>query len=249
MMIPEAWENHEEMDPARRRSTSSTPPSWSRGTARRSWRSPTAPRSARCSTATACAPPATGSPRTAPSCWPPRSACSTWSRRRGAQGPPRTGPHVPGRHRGRTRRGREEIKSALAAEHPYEDWLHAGLLHLRDLPEREREVYKHDTLVRALQAFGYTEEELTVLLRPMAASGAEPIGSMGNDAPIAAISERPPAAVRLLHPAVRADHQPAAGRDPRGARHGADQPARAGAEPAGGLARQLSHDRAALPPS
>jgi glutamate synthase (NADPH) large chain len=84
-----------------------------------------------------------------------------------------------------------EIKGALAAEHPYEEWLHAGLIHLGDLPEREREVPSHAALNLRQQTMGYTEEELSVLLKPMAASGAEPIGSMGNDAPLAAISERP----------------------------------------------------------
>src|SRR4051794_10105045 len=84
-----------------------------------------------------------------------------------------------------------EIKGALAAEHPYEDWLHAGLVHLDDLPVREREVVSHSTLSQRQQAFGYTEEELNVLLKPMGASGAEPIGSMGNDAALAFISERP----------------------------------------------------------
>ena len=84
-----------------------------------------------------------------------------------------------------------EIKGALAAEHPYEDWLHAGLIHLDDLPAREREVVSHAALTQRQQSFGYTEEELNVLLKPMAASGAEPIGSMGNDAPLAFLSARP----------------------------------------------------------
>ncbi|MDN5858551.1 MAG: glutamate synthase large subunit [Pseudonocardia sp.] len=84
-----------------------------------------------------------------------------------------------------------EIKGGLSAEHPYADWLHAGLIHLRDLPDREREIPAHSALEQRQQAFGYTDEELAVLLRPMAATGAEPIGSMGNDAPIAAISQRP----------------------------------------------------------
>ena len=79
----------------------------------------------------------------------------------------------------------------------------------------------------------------------MAATGAEPIGSMGNDAPLAAISARPAPAVRLLHPAVRAGHEPAAGRDPGGAGHLAAEPARPGAEPARRLGRALPHDRPA----
>jgi glutamate synthase (NADPH) large chain len=82
----------------------------------------------------------------------------------------------------------DEIKSELAAAHPYADWLHAGLIQLSDLPTREREVPTHSSLVRRQQAFGYTEEELNLLLRPMAATGAEPIGSMGNDSPLAPLS-------------------------------------------------------------
>jgi glutamate synthase (NADPH/NADH) large chain len=84
-----------------------------------------------------------------------------------------------------------EIKGALATELPYEDWLHAGLVHLDDLPTREREVVSHAALSERQQAFGYTEEELNVLIKPMGAAGAEPIGSMGNDAALAFISERP----------------------------------------------------------
>ena len=84
-----------------------------------------------------------------------------------------------------------EIKGALAAEHPYADWLHAGLIRLDELPAREREVPSHAALTHRQQSVGYTEEELNVLLKPMAAAGAEPIGSMGNDAPIAAVSQRP----------------------------------------------------------
>ncbi|HEV7979013.1 glutamate synthase large subunit [Amycolatopsis sp.] len=85
----------------------------------------------------------------------------------------------------------EEIKGGLAAEHPYGDWLDAGLLKLGELPERDREVPLHAALVRRQQAFGYTEEELDVLLEPMARTGAEPVGSMGNDSPLASISSGP----------------------------------------------------------
>jgi glutamate synthase (NADPH/NADH) large chain len=85
----------------------------------------------------------------------------------------------------------ERIKGELAAEHPYQQWLDEGLLHLDDLPAREREVPSHDSLVHRQQLFGYTEEELGVLLKPMARTGAEPVGSMGNDVPLAALSRRP----------------------------------------------------------
>ncbi|WP_443050863.1 glutamate synthase large subunit [Streptomyces sp. H27-D2] len=85
----------------------------------------------------------------------------------------------------------DEIKAQLAAEQPYGDWLEAGLVELADLPEREHIVHTHASVTRRQQTFGYTEEELRVLLAPMAKAGAEPIGSMGTDSPIAALSERP----------------------------------------------------------
>ncbi|MFN8195036.1 MAG: glutamate synthase large subunit [Nocardioidaceae bacterium] len=85
----------------------------------------------------------------------------------------------------------EEIKAELAAEHPYDEWLHAGLIRLEDLPDREHVVHTHASVTRRQQVFGYTEEELRVLLTPMANTGAEPIGSMGTDTPIAALSDKP----------------------------------------------------------
>ncbi|MGW1011096.1 glutamate synthase large subunit [Streptomyces termitum] len=85
----------------------------------------------------------------------------------------------------------DEIKAALAAEQPYAEWLEAGEIELPDLPEREHIVHTHASVTRRQQTFGYTEEELRVLLAPMARTGAEPIGSMGTDSPIAAISARP----------------------------------------------------------
>lgn len=85
----------------------------------------------------------------------------------------------------------DEIKAALAAEHPYAEWLEAGEIELPDLPEREHIVHTHASVTRRQQTFGYTEEELRVLIAPMAKAGAEPIGSMGTDSPIAALSERP----------------------------------------------------------
>ncbi|MGY1747887.1 glutamate synthase large subunit [Modestobacter sp. SYSU DS0511] len=84
----------------------------------------------------------------------------------------------------------EEVKGALASEQPYDDWLHAGLVHLPQLPERRRARPSHESVVRRQLLFGYTEEELRILVQPMAASGAEPIGSMGTDTPIASLSDR-----------------------------------------------------------
>ncbi|SDY84119.1 glutamate synthase (NADPH/NADH) large chain [Amycolatopsis xylanica] len=85
----------------------------------------------------------------------------------------------------------DEIKDELATAHPYDEWIDAGLVQLEDLPPRDREVPLHAALVRRQQAFGYTEEELETILEPMARTGAEPIGSMGNDSPLAPLSSRP----------------------------------------------------------
>ncbi len=84
-----------------------------------------------------------------------------------------------------------DVKAELAAGEPYGEWLHAGLLHLEDLPTREHVVFTHESVTRRQQIFGYTEEELRVLLAPMAKTGAEPLGSMGTDTPVAALSKRP----------------------------------------------------------
>jgi glutamate synthase (NADPH) large chain len=85
----------------------------------------------------------------------------------------------------------DEIKAGLAAAAPYDEWLHAGQLHLPDLPDREHVVHTHASVTRRQQTFGYTEEELRVLLAPMARAGVEPIGSMGTDTPVATLSDRP----------------------------------------------------------
>ena len=85
----------------------------------------------------------------------------------------------------------DEVKSTLAAENPYEDWLHAGLINLSELPEREHVVHTAASVARRQQTFGYTQEELRILLSPMARTGGEALGSMGTDTPIAVLSERP----------------------------------------------------------
>ncbi|UNX56159.1 glutamate synthase large subunit [Georgenia sp. TF02-10] len=85
----------------------------------------------------------------------------------------------------------EEVKRSLADAHPYQQWLDAGLVHLEDLPDRDHVDHSRLSVVRRQQTFGYTEEELRILLAPMAATGAEPIGSMGTDTPLAVLSARP----------------------------------------------------------
>lgn len=91
--------------------------------------------------------------------------------------------------------GDDEIKGDLAAAAPYGEWLHAGRMHLESLPERSHIVYTHDSVQRRQQTFGYSEEELKILIGPMARAGAEPLGSMGTDTPISPLSTRP----RLLY--------------------------------------------------
>jgi len=85
----------------------------------------------------------------------------------------------------------EEIKEELARQLPYEEWLRAGLVHLVDLPPRERQIPTQEILLCRQQTFGYTDEDLRLLIGPMALTAAEPVGSMGNDAPLAALSQRP----------------------------------------------------------
>ena len=85
----------------------------------------------------------------------------------------------------------DEIKDQLANAEPYGKWLEEGMIRLKDLPSREHIVYPHASVIRRQKAFGYTEEEIRIIITPMAKNGAEPLGSMGTDTPIAALSEKP----------------------------------------------------------
>lgn len=85
----------------------------------------------------------------------------------------------------------DEIKAQLAASEPWGDWLDEGRIRLADLPEREHIVHPPASVNRRQRTFGYTEEEVKILLAPMAKTGAEPLGAMGSDTPIAVLSERP----------------------------------------------------------
>ncbi|MCW4355590.1 glutamate synthase large subunit [Hoyosella sp. YIM 151337] len=84
-----------------------------------------------------------------------------------------------------------ELKAELAAEHPYKKWLDEGLTELDELPKMRRKLDDHPAVVGRQIAFGYTEEDLRVILTPMARTGAEPLGSMGTDTPVAVLSTRP----------------------------------------------------------
>jgi glutamate synthase (NADPH/NADH) large chain len=85
----------------------------------------------------------------------------------------------------------EEIKAELAAEHPYAEWLETEQFHLDDLPQGPYIRMPHHRVVLRQQAFGFTYEELNLLVAPMARTGLEPLGSMGTDTPIAVLSSRP----------------------------------------------------------
>ena len=83
----------------------------------------------------------------------------------------------------------EQIKSEVAAAQPWGTWLEENMINLRDLPEREHIRYSSASVNRRQRVFGYTEEDLKEFIAPMARSGQEPIGAMGTDTPIAAISQ------------------------------------------------------------
>ncbi len=84
----------------------------------------------------------------------------------------------------------DELKDGLAAEHPYGAWLDDQLVHLNDLPNRHMLTPQHAGVVRHQQLFGFTNEDLRLIVGPMAKTGAEPIGSMGTDTPTAVLSAR-----------------------------------------------------------
>lgn len=112
-------------------------------------------------------------------------------------------------HRGRLRPGRmlavrldtgairedTEVKAELAAAAPWGAWLDEGRIRLSEQPEREHLVHPPASITRRQRTFGYTEEELRLVLTPMARDGVEPLAAMGTDTPIAALSDRP----RHLH--------------------------------------------------
>ncbi len=84
-----------------------------------------------------------------------------------------------------------EIKQQMAKQQDWGKWLGGNRLNLRDLPEREHVRHSSASVERRQHVFGYTEEELKEIIGPMAMKGIEPIGAMGTDTPIAAISDRP----------------------------------------------------------
>lgn len=84
-----------------------------------------------------------------------------------------------------------EIKAEIAAANPWAEWVRENQVSLEELPEREHVLHTKASINRRQRTFGYTQEELRILLGPMARSGAEPLGAMGSDTPIAVLSKRP----------------------------------------------------------
>jgi glutamate synthase (ferredoxin) len=90
----------------------------------------------------------------------------------------------------------DEIKRELASAHPYQQWLAENLVNIDDLPEPPYlPRQSHESVRRRQHMFGYTQEDLRIVLAPMAANGQEPIGSMGTDTALAVLSDHP----RLLY--------------------------------------------------
>jgi glutamate synthase (NADPH/NADH) large chain len=86
----------------------------------------------------------------------------------------------------------EELKATLARSHPYRDWLEQTQIVLEDLPPAAGQSNLSNlALLDRQQAFGYTQEDLRLLMTPMAVQGEEAVGSMGNDTPISALSDKP----------------------------------------------------------
>jgi glutamate synthase (NADPH/NADH) large chain len=85
----------------------------------------------------------------------------------------------------------DEIKAELSAQQPYAEWLDAGLVHLEDLPPQFPLVPQHGSAVQQQRLFGYTQEDLRLIIAPMARNAVESLGSMGTDTPVPAISSRP----------------------------------------------------------
>ena len=86
----------------------------------------------------------------------------------------------------------EELKQNIATEHPYRQWLDQYMLELAHVPETSHlPEPTHETVLNRQQAFGYTFEDLRIIMAPMARDGVEAVGSMGTDTPLAILSDKP----------------------------------------------------------
>jgi glutamate synthase (NADPH/NADH) large chain len=87
----------------------------------------------------------------------------------------------------------EELKQTICSQQPYGDWLNKYKIRLEELPEPRIQFthLEHDQIFKYQKAFGYTKEDLEYIITPMALEGKEPIGSMGTDTPLAILSDQP----------------------------------------------------------
>ena len=86
----------------------------------------------------------------------------------------------------------DEVKGDLASRQPYAEWLKQNQITLEHLPEpRRSHLASNETIIPRQRVFGYTEEDIKIILEPMARNGEEPVGSMGVDTPLACLSDRP----------------------------------------------------------
>jgi len=86
----------------------------------------------------------------------------------------------------------DELKRRVATEHPYEEWVREWLVRLTELPPPARVIEPdHETVLRRQEVFGYTAEDVRILINSMAVTGTEPVGAMGDDVALAVLSERP----------------------------------------------------------
>ncbi len=86
----------------------------------------------------------------------------------------------------------EEVKRGVARRKPYAQWYEQSVVHIDDLPDREPRTPRIEPLRSKQLAFGYSQEDLRMIIAPMAAKGEEPVASMGNDAALAVLSDRQP---------------------------------------------------------
>src|SRR5690242_10374217 len=92
----------------------------------------------------------------------------------------------------------DELKRRIARHKPYGEWYEQSVVHIDDLPEREPRTPRIEPLRSKQLAFGYSQEDLRLVIAPMATNGEEPVASMGNDAALAVLSDRQPRLVSYL---------------------------------------------------
>ena len=164
------------------------------------------------------------------------------------QGPAAARPHVPHRHRaGSHRRGRRDQAHARRRSSRTRSGSSDGMIELDELPEREHMVFSHTSVLRRQQMFGYTHEELKMIVAPDGEGGRRADRLDGHRHADRRAQRAVAPAVRLLPAAVRAGHQPAARRDPRGGRHRGQLVGRARGEPARARPGELPSAGAAVP--